>query len=135
MTIARPPVQLSRFDPQQIDLIKRTICAGSTDDELQMFLYQANRTGLDPFARQIYSIERREKVGANWVTKRQVQVSIDGLRLVAERSGKYRGQTAPEFCGPDGLWHDVWLSAKPPAAARVGVLRVDFEQPCYATAR
>lgn len=135
-TIARPPAgQLSRFSPEQIELIKRQICPGATDDELQLFIQQCNRTGLDPFSRQIYSIERREKRDNTWVTKRQTQVSIDGLRLVAERSGKYSGQTAPEFCGPDGQWRDVWLQRSPPAAARVGVLRRDFVQPCYATAR
>ena len=136
-TALAPPRQgsMARFDPAQIELIKRTICQGATDDELNLFLHQCQKTGLDPFSRQIYSIKRREKQGTAWVDKRSTQVSIDGLRLVAERSGKYGGQTAPEWCGPDGVWHDVWLQAKPPAAARVGVLRRDFSQPCYAVAR
>lgn len=134
VAIARPP-GLSRFDPQQVDLIKRQICPGASDDELQLFIQQCNRTGLDPFSRQIYSIERRERNGDSWVTKRSTQVSIDGMRLIAERSGKYAGQTEPEWCGPDGKWRSVWLSSQPPVAARVGVLRRDFAQPCYAVAR
>lgn len=136
-TLVRPgtPVAMSRFTAAQVELIKRNICKGASDDELDMFLYQCNKTGLDPFARQIYSIERREQRNNAWVTTRSIQVSIDGFRLVAERSGKYAGQLGPEWCGTDGIWHDVWLTKAPPAAARVGVLRSDFQQPCWGVAR
>lgn len=126
---------MAQFDPAQVELIKRNICQGATDDELQLFLRQCRQTGLDPFSRQIYSIKRREKQGERWVDRRSTQVSIDGLRLVAERTGKYAGQTAPEWCGADGVWRDVWLTATPPVASRVGVLRRDFEQPCFGIAR
>ncbi len=98
------------------------------DNEFDAFVEQAERLELDPFARQIYAVKKEGE-------RFRILCTIDGLRIVAERSGKYAGQTPAVWCGNDGVWKDVWLEKMPPAACKVGVMRSDFSQPLYAVAR
>jgi len=130
---------LAIWDREQLDVIKTLICPGASDAELALFGQVCQRTGLDPFSRQIYGLMRsqRQQVNGEWrtVEKLSIQTSIDGFRLIAERSGKYGGQVGPQWCGTDGQWRDVWLASEYPAAARVGVIRTDWREPLYAVAR
>lgn len=116
------------WNAQQLAALKQIGIENAPNADLAVFLNFAQKTGLDPFARQIYMIGRNN--GKKWT----IQASIDGLRIVAERSGDYAGQVGPEYCGEDGQWRDTWTSKEPPVAARIGVLRHGFKEPLFAVA-
>lgn len=125
----------AHFSASQIATIKSVLAPGISDAELTLFSHVCERTGLDPFAKQIYAIMRNVKDGDRWVKKMTIQTGIDGYRLIAERTGKYQGQAAFEWCGPDGQWKDVWTSTTMPVAARASVYRSGFVQPLVRVAR
>ncbi len=108
------------FTQDQIELIKTTVCKNSTDNELKLFLYTAKHAGLDPLLKQIYAIKR-----GNAMT---IQTSIDGLRSIAERTGRYSPGEETKYAydssngllsatsyvkkmTPDGTWHQVSSTA------------------------
>ena len=115
------------WDEKQMAALNQLGLTNAPKGDLGVFLHFCQRTGLDPFARQIYMIGRQGKY--------TIQASIDGLRIVAQRSGEYGGQVGPYWCGEDGIWKDVWVSAEPPIAAKVGVWRKGFKEPLFAIAK
>ncbi len=116
---------------QTVEVWKKTYCKGATDPELAMFVQTCMRTGLRPETRHIFAVSRFTKEGKVMTP----QVSIDGLRLIAQRTGMYGGQIGPYWCGKDGVWTDIWLLEEPPVAAKVGVIRKDWKEPLWSVAK
>jgi len=124
-------IAIQVFGADRLAVLKDQIAPGASDAELELFAAVCRRTGLDPFARQIYSIQRKTKDGDRWISRQTIHVGIDGLRLIAARTREYAGQIGPFWCGDDGVWRDVWLADDPPKAARVGVRRKGFPEPIW----
>ena len=123
------------FDQEEIQLVKSQIAPGATDGQLALFIQVCRQTGLNPFARQIYAVFRNEYSNGHNEQRMTIQTSIDGYRLLAQRSGEYAGQEGPWWYDDKKReWVDVWLEEYLPAAAKVGVMRKGFDRPVYAVA-
>lgn len=120
---------------EKAELVRQLYAPGTSDLEFEHFIETCATRGLNPLAKQIYCVMRNQKTDEGWKKVPTIQTSIDGYRLIAQRTGEYRGQVGPHWCGPDGVWREVWLDDVPPAAARVGVLREGFGEPLYGVAR
>jgi len=110
-------VPLVSWTHEQVELIKRTIAVNATHDELQLFLYQAKRTGLDPLSRQIHFVKRKDKG--------TIQTAIDGYRLIADRTGKYAG--SDDYLFDEGIpqyLHMIGKDGKAPVTATVTVYKM-----------
>lgn len=101
---------LSDLAPKGIDgkvwiaTLKKQLLSARPDGEEpsnEDLLYLASvsqASGLDPSKRELYGIYRNVKSASGQYTpKLSIQTSIDGLRVVAERSGAYAGSDEPEF--------------------------------------
>lgn len=117
-----------KFSQEEIDLIARTTMQGASHDDVLTFVTTCERTGLDPFTRQIMPSSRRNRQqDGSFRTTWTWLVTIDGLRKIAVDSGQYEGQEGPFWCGPDGIWKEIWTDTKnPPFASKVLVHRKGF---------
>lgn len=109
---------------EQEALIRDMYGNGATETEFQVFLEVCRARRLNPLTRQIYFVQRwdSEKQRNVWAA----QVSIDGFRAIAERTGKYDGQDEPEY---------EYDAKGKLVLARVRVYRKDWSRPAVGVAR
>lgn len=117
--------EMAKYSREDMELLRETICKGCTPQDFKLFMMVCHRTKLDPFAKQIHAIPRWDsKLNRFSMT---IQTSIDGFRLVAERTGKYAPGKATEYQFDngkllsatsfikkqtnDGSWHEVSYTA------------------------
>ncbi|MEM4134396.1 MAG: phage recombination protein Bet [Candidatus Micrarchaeia archaeon] len=131
-------VDFPKYSRDQIELIKKTVARGATDDELALFLYRAKQLDLDPLSNQIYFVKRRIKNNKGGYDEiATIQVGIEGLRLIAERSGKYEGQDPIKYIVErnNQIIETEWvLPTDKPIAAKASVYKRGCVKPFTAVA-
>lgn len=131
--LATQSQRVSKISESQKDLIRSQICKDASDDELKLFFTVCERTGLDPLSNQIHAVKRWDSSAGKMSL--QIQTGIDGLRLIADRTGERNGEDGPFWCGDDGQWHDVWVSENAPLAAKLGAYRAGSDKPYWGVCR
>ncbi|MEV4907082.1 recombinase RecT [Streptomyces albidoflavus] len=137
-TVVRPSAIVLRADQDEFDhkqlstlaLISPGLAAAPRG-HLAMFFHYCVRTGLDPFARQIYMIGRTNWKAADNPDEPEktwtIQTGIDGFRTVAHRAAAKAEESISYedtvYYDSEGNAHDVWLSQAYPSAVKVTVLR------------
>jgi len=124
--IVRLPDQHStlQFTEQQEEMIRSNYSTGATKSEFEVLMAVAKARKLNPLLKQCFFIKRKDKKLNKDVWS--VQVSIDGLRAIAERTGAYDGQDEPEFEHDK----DGYITV-----ARVRVYKKGVSRPFVGTAR
>jgi phage recombination protein Bet len=143
--------QVAAFNPgasdfEQFQLAVRRMLGleDASEGEMRLFWHLCQKSGLDPFNREIYMIGRNTEVAnwepanpdepdgpkrkvVRWVTKYTVQVAINGFRKRAREIADVKGieleMSEPLWCGDDGVWRDVWPEKRPPTASKFTVYR------------
>lgn len=105
----------------------------ASEGDLKVFFHVCQRTGLDPFVKQIYMIGRESserQPDGSWqkVVKQTIQTGIDGFRLIGRRAADRAGHSvsvgAAQWMHKSGEWRDVWTKDwGTPLAARVTITR------------
>ncbi len=106
----------------QLDLVRRTVAAGATADELKLYLYDCARQGVHPLDKLLHFTKRGGKYTP--VT------SIDLMRTRAADTGEYAGSDVPLYISDDGVWSSAPAATSVPTAAMVTVYRLVQGQRC-----
>ncbi|HUC63307.1 MAG TPA: recombinase RecT, partial [Alphaproteobacteria bacterium] len=120
--LAIKPGQLT-WDEYQNAALNQLGLKNASNADRAVFLHQCQRTGLDPFAKQIMMIERREKQGDTWVSKWTIQTGIEGWRTIRDRAERREGVRGVlsrfTYYDHEGTEHKVWVQQRPPIAVEV----------------
>jgi phage recombination protein Bet len=86
------------FTDDQVEEFAKLIPADCNAEDRARYLHLIKRTGLDPLARQVYLLPRRNRMKNGGYELRHITVTgIDGYRLIADRTGKLAGRDKNEY--------------------------------------
>lgn len=140
------PEQAARAKFEQFELAVRRMLGleDASEGEIELFFHVCQKSGLDPFNKEVYMIGRDTDVGTyepvdpaepegakrkvmRRVVKYTIQTAINGFRKRARAIADDKAVTYTQgdamWCGEDGVWKEVWPETKVPTAAKFTVYR------------
>lgn len=108
--------KIERFNQEQYELLRNSICKGASDTEIAFFVEISTSLNLDPFLKEVYFFKQGNAP--------IIGIGINGYRKIAERTGRYSPGKSNEYgfnkdgrCisatayvkkqTMDGTWHEV----------------------------
>ncbi|WP_055108932.1 RecT family recombinase [Paenibacillus ihumii] len=93
MASSKQLATVGNWSIEDIETMKHTLAAGTTDSQFQLFLRTAHASGLNPFLNHIYAIVYQGKMS--------LQIGIEGIAYLAKQHDGYRGYDAQVVCDND----------------------------------
>lgn len=141
-----------KFTAEELAAFRQEYAAEATDSQFNLFIAECERRGLRPGAHLVFQLRNSKQwdatVGAAVYVKKPYWITtIAALLLIAERTGKYDGASAPEYIYLDDSGDPTVLSEIPlphkenkqiprePWAVRVKIRRKDFSEPIVSVVR
>jgi len=145
---------MATWEPTEAELtaLRSEYARGSTDAQWEIFLGECRSRNLRIGQHLVFQLRKAKEydavTGAYMTVNKAFWITtISALRLIIERTGKYAGQTQPEYIYLDADGQPTVISTIPlpqkdsdqiprePWAVRVGIKRKDFDEPIYGLAR
>lgn len=135
------------FNDSQKSLFKATYAANATADQFGIFIEECQRRRLIPGNHVVFQLRNSEEYSQQLQRRVSVQkvtliTTINALRLIAERTGKFRGygETTYYYVDPTNTDYRPTLTSviplgKIPHAVSIQLFREGWAQPVFAVAR
>jgi phage recombination protein Bet len=116
------------FDDKQRAALSALGIKNATNADLAVFMHYCQKTGLDPFSKQIYMLNRREHVGGGqYADKQTIQIGIEGFRVIRDRAARRDGVRVSYgetvWYDTDGTGYKIWLRDGAPAGCGMVVFK------------
>lgn len=132
------------FAPEQLKAYRATYAPNATDEQAEIFFTECQRRALIPGVHVVFQLRKASEFSAALQRKVDVQkvtliTTINALRLIAERTGKFKGYGKFIYYYSDTAGEPTIQSNIPlgrvPHAVSVELFRDGWLQPVFAVAR
>lgn len=139
------------YTEDELRAIRSEYAKGATDNQFTVFISECKRRNLVPGKHVYFQTRMTKEYDPETHTSSSIrraihQTGIDAFRLIAQRSGQYKGQRQPTWIYTDEKGNPNIRSTVPlpegnttiprqPWAAEVSVFRTNFQEPITAVAR